>query len=109
MQLYQLLPFEPVVGMRVLGNYNMAGQHYPGVIASVDGLRLFIRYDDGDAEWTTARALVLPIEPTGPDARPTSVSHGTWWNGNSWSRNRLIWSAVTFGGVVLWLLWRAIH
>lgn len=98
-QLNQLLPFEPTVGMGVLGNYKMAGQFYPGVIARIAGERILIHFDDGDVDWTTPAALALPTQPAGPDARPTKVaSHG---GGRGW-----IWVAVIAGAVVLGLLWK---
>jgi hypothetical protein len=98
-QLNQLLPFEPTVGMGVLGNWKMAGQYFPGAIARIDGTRILIRYDDGDVEWTTPRALALPVQPSGPDARPTKVvSHGS---------RRWIWYAVIGGAALLWILWSA--
>ena len=42
-------------------------------LEQVRGERVHIQYDDGDREWTKAAALVLPVEPLGPDARPTKV------------------------------------
>ncbi len=98
-QLNQLLPFEPAIGMGVLGNWKMAGQFFPGVIARIDGPRIQIRYDDGDVEWTTSRALALPVQPSGPDARPTRVvSHGS---------KRWIWYVLIGGAILLWILWSA--
>jgi hypothetical protein len=72
-QLAQLLPFEPTVGMRVLANWRRAGQYYPGVVTKINGERLHIHYDDGDEEWTKAAALAIPGDPDGPKARPTKT------------------------------------
>ncbi len=41
------------VGARVQCDFKGLGKYYPGVIASKEGDRVFIRYDDGDEEHTT--------------------------------------------------------
>jgi hypothetical protein len=67
----QLVPLQIPVGLRVLGRWKMGSLFYAGVVAKVQGERLFIKYDDGDREWTTPAALALPCQPFGPNARPT--------------------------------------
>jgi hypothetical protein len=67
----QLLPLEIPMGLRVVSSWKMKGQYRPGIVAEVDGERIHIHYDDGNKEWTKAAALALPLEPFGPDARPT--------------------------------------
>jgi hypothetical protein len=71
----QLLPLEIPVGLRVLARWKMGRHVYPGVVSQVQGERLFINYDDGDREWTTPAALLIPCQPFGPDARPTKTVH----------------------------------
>jgi hypothetical protein len=98
-QLDQLLPFEPRVGMRILGNWRMAGNYYAGVVTKVAGDRLHIRYDDGHEEWTKAAALALPGMSAGPNARPTkTVTHGAS------SARRLLWLAPIGIGLLLLFL-----
>jgi hypothetical protein len=67
----QVLPLEIPIGLPVLGRWKMGGQYYPGTVADLQGQRIRIHYDDGDYEWTKPAALALPMEPLGPDARPT--------------------------------------
>lgn len=97
-QLHQLLPYEPTVGMAVLGNWKQAGNYYPGVITRVDGQRILIHYDDGDVEWATSRALALPVQPSGPDARPTKAASGGL-------HLRWGWIALIGAAVVAAFLW----
>jgi hypothetical protein len=80
-QIQQLLPFEPRVGSVVYVNYNRAGQYYPALIERIDGERLFVRVDGMGSEWTTPRALAMPTQPAGPNARPTRTVSGSprWW------------------------------
>jgi hypothetical protein len=95
----QLLPFEPTAGMRVVANWRMGGQYYPGVLTQVKGERLHIRYDDGDVEWTKPAALAMPTD-VGPAARPTkTVSHGPG------AVRQLLW-LVPLGISLLLLFWR---
>jgi hypothetical protein len=72
----QLVPLEIPVGLRVLGRWRMGGQFYPGTVTEVRGDRIHIQYDDGDREWTKPAALALPVQPFGPDARPTKAGTG---------------------------------
>jgi hypothetical protein len=97
-QLAQLLPFEPTVGMRVIANWRRAGQYYPGVVTQINGDRLHIHYDDGDQEWTNAAALALPSADGGPDARPTkTVSARASTTGiPSWAITAIIVVALLF-------------
>jgi hypothetical protein len=60
----------------------------------VDGERVHIHYDDGDKEWTTAAALVVPCQAFGPDARPTK----------SVTRRNAAWGWVGTAAVVIVLL-----
>lgn len=70
----QVVPLEIPIGLRVAARWKMGTQFYPGTVAEVQGERIFIRYDDGDKEWTKPAALALPCQPFGPDARPTKTA-----------------------------------
>jgi len=67
----QVAALDLPVGLRVLARWKMGAHFFPGVIAEVKGERLFIKYDDGDKEWTRPAALAVPCQPLGPDARVT--------------------------------------
>ena len=96
-QLQQLLPLTLVVGMRVMGRWQMGAGYFPGTITKVEQERIFITYDDGDKEWTRPAALALPRSPDGPAARPTkTVSGGI---GQQWR-----WLAPIAIGLVLLFL-----
>jgi hypothetical protein len=43
----------------VFGNWQGKGRYYRGVIASRNGERIYIKYDDGDEEWTTVGRVRL--------------------------------------------------
>jgi len=49
-------------GDRVFGNWQGKGRYYRGVIGDIKGEKLFIQYDDGDQEWTTAAKIRLMLE-----------------------------------------------
>ena len=100
-QLDQLLPFEPTVGMCVLANRRRAGQYYPGVVTKIDGERLHIHYDDGDQEWTKAAALAIPGDPNGPDARPTKTASNLGSRAAGGSRALLWLAPIAIGLLVL--------
>ena len=70
-QLEQVFPLLIPVGLRVMSRWKMGSQYFPGTVTAVEGERVFVQYDDGDREWTRPAALVVPCEPTGPNARPT--------------------------------------
>jgi hypothetical protein len=78
-RLEQLIPFRLPVGLRVMGRWRMGNAYYPGVVAEVQGERVYVQYDDGDREWTKPAALALPCEPFGPDARPTKTAFRMNW------------------------------
>jgi hypothetical protein len=65
----QLMPLDLHVGMPIMSRWKMGPQYHPGQITSVEGKRVHVRYDDGDAEWTTTATLAIPIQPP-PDASP---------------------------------------
>ena len=72
-----LMPFDPMVGMPVMGRWKMGQAFYPGTITDVKGERIHISYQDGDEEWTTPAALAIPIGapppvPAAPQAIPRS-------------------------------------
>ena len=46
-------PYDWMIGSRVECNFKMAGEWYPGTIASLAGEKVGINYDDGDKETTT--------------------------------------------------------
>jgi hypothetical protein len=97
--LHQLLPFEPTRGMRVLVNWRMGGQYFPGVVTKGAGERVHIHYDDGDEEWTTPAALVMLSAVAGPDANPTKIV------ARGGGLRRFLWLIPVAIGL-LWLLWR---
>lgn len=45
------------IGDRVQCRYKGRNRTYPGKIADIKGNQLFVEYDDGDEEWTTAEML----------------------------------------------------
>lgn len=49
---------------RVLANWSHDTYWYPATIRDIDGERTYVRFDDGDKEWTTCDNLTkLDIEP----------------------------------------------
>ncbi len=67
--LYALSP-----GDRVSCNWKNRGTYYKGKVASVDGNRILIHYDDGDKEWTTENFCKLLGTPGGIDRNGTSAA-----------------------------------
>jgi hypothetical protein len=51
-------------GMHVEARWRGGDDYFPGIIDRLQGERLFIRYDDGDEEWTTVRLVRIPDENT---------------------------------------------
>ena len=48
-----IVPEKIAKGDIVFGNWQSKGRYYRGKVAERNGLKLFIKYDDGDTEWTT--------------------------------------------------------
>jgi hypothetical protein len=93
-KLDQLLPLMLVEGMRVLGRWKMGMHYFPGTISEIKNGRVFIRYDDGDKEWTTTAALMIPGNQQGPNARVTrNANNGGSRGASGW----MIWIAVVVG------------
>ena len=46
------------VGDRVLANWTHDEYWYPATIRTIDGERIYVRFDDGDKEWTTSKHLM---------------------------------------------------
>ena len=51
-------PFSVKVGTKVFAKWT-DGKYYPGKVAKMTGLGVFIKFDDGDELWTTIAALAL--------------------------------------------------
>jgi hypothetical protein len=69
------------VGDWVLGNYKGAGYWFPGVIESLQGGDITIRYDDGDRE-TVAISDVRPYDwAIGDRVECNFQGQGTWYPG----------------------------
>ena len=65
----------------VLGNYKGAGYWFPGVIDSISGGKVTIRYDDGDRE-TVAISKVRPYDwMIGTRVECTYKGGGQWYAG----------------------------
>jgi hypothetical protein len=41
------------IGNRVLANWTHDSYWYPATVQNIEGERIYIRFDDGDKEWTT--------------------------------------------------------
>jgi hypothetical protein len=60
-----ILPLRLKVGHRVYGRRDPERLYYPAVIERKDGDQLYLRYDDGNVEWSTVQRIrVLPMEIT---------------------------------------------
>lgn len=52
------------VGDRVLADWSNDAYWYPATVREVSGDRIYVRFDDGDKEWTTnERLMAIDIEP----------------------------------------------
>jgi hypothetical protein len=47
---------------RIECRWKAGPQHFPGVIAQLDGDRIHVHYDDGDKEWTSVRLIRIKPE-----------------------------------------------
>jgi hypothetical protein len=54
--------FELHVGSRVECRWKGGPAYFPGVLGKVEGERVFLRYDDGDEEWTSIRLVRLKAQ-----------------------------------------------
>lgn len=63
------------IGDRVLANWKHDIYWYPATIRKIDGERIYVKFDDGDKEWTTAENL-LEI-----DVEVGDRVHCRWQNG----------------------------
>jgi hypothetical protein len=67
-------------GSRIFCRWKGGRNFYPGTIVQMSGERIFVRYDDGDSEWSV---LGLVAVPTG--LRPTVWEHFAMnWTGYIW-------------------------
>jgi hypothetical protein len=55
---YELRP-----GCRIECRWKAGPHHFPGILAQLDGERVYVHYDDGDKEWTSVR--LIRIKPEG--------------------------------------------
>ncbi len=74
------------VGDKVECNWKSGGKYYPGRVNAAEGSKLFIHYNDGDKEHTTA-SKCRPLEDADADAGPMKVGSRVecrWKNGSTW-------------------------
>jgi hypothetical protein len=65
----------------VLGNYRGQGYWFPGIVQSVDGGNVTVRYDDGDVE-TVGRSAVRPYDwMIGMAVECNWKNQGQWYRG----------------------------
>jgi hypothetical protein len=79
--LNQLIPLQLNPGVPVLVRRKVGSQFQVGKVIRMDGERIYLRYDDGNEEWTSPISVVIPCQPIGPSARPTKVANRA---GRSW-------------------------
>ena len=68
------------VGDRVECNWKSGGKYYAGRVGAKEGSKLFINYDDGDKEHTTA-AMCHPVASTLGEGSSVECR---WKNGATW-------------------------
>lgn len=84
-RLEHLMPLDLVVGMFVMCRRAKEPRLTPAMIADTEGDRVRVDYQDGKSEWTTASALVLPLQ------QPPTSRNAPRGNGNPrGSSNRAI-------------------
>jgi hypothetical protein len=66
------------VGDRVLANWSQDEYWYPATLRSIVGDRVYIRFDDGDKEWTTLDRL-MPIDIEVGDAVLCKYQGGAYY------------------------------
>jgi hypothetical protein len=47
-------------GMKIECRWGGAPHFFPGTLAKIDGERIFVKYEDGDEEWTSIRLFRIP-------------------------------------------------
>lgn len=47
-------------GMKIECRWSGGPNFFPGTLAKIDGERIFVKYDDGDEEWTSIRLFRVP-------------------------------------------------
>lgn len=58
--------FDLKTGQAIESRWKGGQRFFPGKIAKLEGDRVFIKYDDGEEEWTSIRLLRIPPPETGP-------------------------------------------
>lgn len=71
------------VGDAVECNWKNGGKNYPGRVAAIDDGKLFIHYNDGDKEHTTA-AMCQPLAEADGSLGKGSAVECLWKNGKTW-------------------------
>lgn len=71
------------VGDRVECNWKSGGRYYSGKVASKEGNKVFIHYDDGDKEHTSQGKCRPMMMGGGPMERGSRVSCN-WKGGGTW-------------------------
>lgn len=57
-----LAPLELTVGTIVHGRFQAGEAYFPGTITELRGNAIFIEYQDGDSEWTTAAMIRIAYQ-----------------------------------------------
>jgi hypothetical protein len=52
--------FEVKPGLKIESRWSGGPHFFPGTLNKVDGERIFVKYDDGDEEWTSIRLFRIP-------------------------------------------------
>lgn len=90
----QLPQQEFVVGDKVRGLWQKGPLWYNGTIITSQNGRYFIRYDDGDEEWTTAEFIQLLFKPGSPENNSINYQIGDrvevrWKGGVAWYKGTI--------------------
>ncbi|MBV8909539.1 MAG: hypothetical protein JOZ89_02145 [Gammaproteobacteria bacterium] len=52
--------FDLKPGMKIESRWSGGPHYFPGTVSKVEGERLFVKYEDGDEEWTSIRLFRVP-------------------------------------------------
>lgn len=52
--------FDLRVGMKIETRWSGGPHFFPGTLAKIEGERIFVKYEDGDEEWTSIRLFRIP-------------------------------------------------